>query len=88
MAMCPAVLGRLIPMSREDSIDMLLSVLLLNQALLVAKVSGHTCLTSLLVHENIPSFSFFPYLELHYYNHCSHMELHFSIVSQAWLHIW
>ena len=35
-----------------------------------------TCLTSLLVQENILSFCFFPYLELHCYYHQSHMELH------------
>ena len=38
--LCPAVLGRLLPRSREDSIDRPLSVLLLDQALRVAKVSG------------------------------------------------
>ena len=38
--LCPTVLGRLIPKSNEDSIDRPLGVLLLNQALRVAKVSG------------------------------------------------
>ena len=41
-----------------------------------------TCLTSLLVQENIPSCCFFPYLELHYYHHQSHMEL-YIILSEA-----
>ena len=41
-----------------------------------------TCLTSLLVQENIPSCCFFPYLELHCYHHQSHMEL-YTILSEA-----
>ena len=44
-------------------------------------------LLSLLVQANIPSCCLFPYLELHYYNHWSHMELHISILSQAQTHI-
>ena len=40
MAIVSMVLGRLIPRSREDSIDRPLRVLLLDQALEVAKVSG------------------------------------------------
>ena len=47
------------------------------------KSLDHACLISLLVQENIPSYCFFPYLELHYYNHWSHMELHISILSQV-----
>ena len=67
--LCPAALGRLIPRSREGSIDRPLNVLFLERALWVAKSLAHTCLTSHLVQENIPFSSFFPYLELHYYNH-------------------
>ena len=53
----------------------------------VSKILWTTCLTSLLVQENIPSCCFFPYLELHCYHHRSHMEL-YSILSGALVHIW
>ena len=42
----------------------------------VSKILWTTCLTSLLVQENIPSCCFFRYLELHCYYHRSHMELY------------
>ena len=67
--LCPMALGRLIPRSREGSIDRPLNVLFLEQALWVAKSLDHTCLISLLVQEKIPFSCFFLYLELHYYNH-------------------
>ena len=36
---------------------------------IVSKILWNTCLTSVLVQENIPSCYFFPYLELHCYHH-------------------
>ena len=48
----------------------------------VSKIFWTTCLTSLLVQENIFSCCFFPYLELHCYHHQSHMEL-YIILSEA-----
>ena len=57
--LCPAALGRLIPRSREGSIDRPLNVLFRERALWVAKSLDHTCLTSHLVQENNPFSSFF-----------------------------
>ena len=48
----------------------------------VSKILWTTCLTSLLVQENIPSCCFFSYLELYCYHHRSHMEL-YIILSEA-----
>ena len=47
----------------------------------VSKILWTTCLTSLLVQENIPS-CFFSYLELHCHHHRSHREL-YIILSEA-----
>ena len=63
--LCPTGLEKLIPRSRKDSIDRLLSVLLLDRALWEQKFLDYICLTSLLIQENIPSCCCFPYLELH-----------------------
>ena len=48
----------------------------------VSKILWTTCLTSLLVQENIPSCCFFSYLELHCHHHQSHREL-YIILSEA-----
>ena len=48
----------------------------------VPKILWTTCLTSLLVQENIPSCCFSPYLELHCYHHPCHREL-YIILSEA-----
>ena len=48
----------------------------------VSKILWTTCLTSLLVQENISSCCFFPYLELHCYHHQCHMGL-YIILSEA-----
>ena len=63
--LCPMGLGKLIPWSREYSIDRPLSVLLLDQALRKQMFLDYICLTNLLVQENIPSCCYFPYLGLH-----------------------
>ena len=55
----------------------------------VSKILWTTCLTSLLVQENIPSCCFFQYLELHCYHHRFHQLVQFScsVVSDSlWLH--
>ena len=70
--LCPTVLGRLIPVPGK--------ILLIGHSVCCywtrpceqQKSLDHTCLTSLLVQQNIPSCCFFPYLELHYYNHWYH----------------
>ena len=70
--LCSAVPGRLIPVPEK--------ILLIGHSVCCywtrpceqQKSLDHTCLTSLLVQENIPSCCFFPYLELHYYNHWYH----------------
>ena len=54
---------------------------------IVSKILWTTCLTSLLVQENIPSYCFFRYLELHCYHHWSHMQL-CIISSETQSHIW
>ena len=48
----------------------------------VSKILWTTCLTSLLVQENISSCCFFPYLELYCYHHQCHMGL-YIILSEA-----
>ena len=73
--------------SREDSIDRSLSVLLLDQALWAGKSLDHACLIILLVQENIPSCCFFPYLELHYYNHWSHGTAYQHFITGSVTHL-
>ena len=53
----------------------------------VSKIIWTTCLTSLLVQENIPSFCFFPYLELHCYHHRSHMVLYIILLEASDTHL-
>ena len=72
----------LCPGSNEDSIDRPLCAFT-RPDLASSKSLDHTCLTSLLAQENIPSCCFFPYLGLHCYSHWFHMELHVSILSQV-----
>ena len=48
----------------------------------VAKILWTTCLSSLLVQENISSCCFFSYLELHCHHHRSHREI-YIILSEA-----
>ena len=70
------------PGSNEDSIDRPLCAFT-RPELASSKSLDHTCLTSLLAQENIPSCCFFPYLGLQCYSHWSHMQLHVSILSQV-----
>ena len=87
--------GRCVPRCWEGSFPGLLKIPLTGHSVCCywarpckqQKSLDHTCLTSLLVQEIIPSCCFFPYLELHYNNHWSHMELNISILSQAQSHI-
>ena len=53
----------------------------------VSKILWTTCLTSLLVQENIPSCCFFPYLELHCYHHLSHMGLYIILLEASDTHL-
>ena len=53
----------------------------------VSKILWTTCLTSLLVQENIPSCCFFPYLELHCYHHRSHMGLYIILLEASHTHL-
>ena len=49
----------------------------------VSKSADRTCLTSLLVQENIPSCCFFSYTESHHYNYGFYVELYPSL--HQWL---
>ena len=53
----------------------------------VSKILWTTCLTSLLVQENIPSCCFFPYLELHCYHYRSHMGLYIILLEASDTHL-
>ena len=85
IVLCSA--GKAHSSSREDSIDRPLSVLLLDQDLWAAKSLDHACLIILLVQENIPSCCFFPYLELHYYNHWSHGTAYQHFITGSVTHL-
>ena len=53
----------------------------------LSKILWTTCLTRLLVQENIPSYCFFPYLELHCYHHRSNMELYIILSEDSVTHL-
>ena len=81
--LCPAVLGRLIPGPVKIPLIGHSGCCYWTRSCEQQKSLDHTCLTSLLVQEYSPSCCFFPYLELHYYNHWSHGTAyqHFITVS-------
>ena len=62
------------PVLKMVLVDKTLNVLLLGYVLIV-KTSLDTCIL-VMVQESIPSHCIFSYLELHYYNHWSHIELY------------
>ena len=75
----PTVLGMLLLKAGEDFLDRPLDVLLVDQApSTVAKSLWTICLTSLLWSRTWLTLFFFPYLELHYYNHCSYRTVYLN----------
>lgn len=75
------VLGTLVPGSGKDSADRPLSVALLDKAIdQQPGAAGPPVSPASVVHENIPIWSFFPYLELNHYHHWAHEELYNIIV--------
>ena len=66
------------------------NVLILDYALKIAKIMNHICLTSSLLWSRkiFPLVASSPYLELHYYNHWSHMELYIIFLLEARSYIW